>query len=554
MANRRLSVNSIREILRLSFACELSGRQIAASLGLSRSAVWECIRRAHAAKLTWPLPDNLDEATLYALLYPPADPATEKPKPDCSYIFSELKRKGMTLSLLWEEYKQQNHDGYQYTQFCEIYRQWLKKTTLVMRQEHKAGQKAFSDFSGGKLKIIDPHTGEVRMCPLFVCALGASNFTFVRLFESETAEAWCTGQARAFEYFSGCPELVVPDNPRAVISKACPYEPDVHPDFLLLAQHFDVAVVPARVRRPKDKAKVEAAVGLATRWILARLRNHTFFSLAEANIAIEALLEDLNNRPFKKIPGSRRSLFEAVEKQKLSPLPVNKYEYTHIERVRVRKDYHVEIENCFYSVPHQLVGHQVEARISKDIIEILFKGRRVASHPKASRSGDVRRVEEHMPSNHRAYNGCTPERFFIWARKVGLSTESFVQELFARKKTPELAYRACFGLTRLAKLHGDDRVEGACQRATALGSYSYKTVKLILQNNMDCTPLPASELPQQLQIIHRNIRGADYYIPKQEKVNADSSDTRNTEKSETARNGEGPGESASDTRPEQSAI
>jgi len=547
-------VNSIREILRLSFSCGLSRRQIAASLGLSRSAVGECVRRAYAAKLTWPLPEKLDEATLFALLYPPTDPVSEKPKPDCAYIFSELKRKGMTLSLLWEEYKQRNPDGYMYTQFCEIYRQWLKKTTLVMRQEHKAGHKAFSDFSGGKLRITDPHTGEVKMCPLFVSVLGASNFTFVRLFESETAEAWCTGQARAFEYFGGCPEMVVPDNPRAVISRACPYEPDVHPDFLLLAQHFNVAVVPARVRRPKDKAKVEAAVGLATRWILARLRNQTFFSVAEANRAIEALLEDLNNRPFKKIAGCRRSLFEAVEKQRLSPLPPNRYEYTHIERCRVRKDYHVEIENCFYSVPNQLVGHRVEARISKATVEILFKGRRVASHPKASRPGDVQRVEEHMPASHRAYNGCTPERFFKWAHKVGTSTEDFVKELFARKKAPELAYRACFGLVRLAKLHGDERLEGACQRAAALGSYAYKTVKLILQNNMDCRPLPTAELPQQLHIVHRNIRGAGYYIPKEEKNDADTSDTGNSKKSEVARNGESAGDAASDARSEQSAI
>jgi len=548
-------VSSIREILRLSFYCHLSGRQIADSLGISRSAVWECLRRASAAKLTWETAEPLDEAALFVMLYPPpTDAACEKPPPDCTHIYAELKRKGMTLSLLWEEYKQENPEGYQYTQFCDIYRQWQKKTTLVMRQEHKAGQKAFSDFSGGKLRITNPHTGEVMDCPLFVSVLGASNYTYARLFESESAEAWCTGQAKAFEYFQGCPEIVVPDNPRAVISKACPYEPDVHPDFLLLAQHFGVAVVPARVRKPKDKAKVEAAVGLATRWILARLRNETFFSMAEANLAIEVLLEDLNNRPFKKIAGTRRTLFESIEKQKLSPLPPNKYEYTHLEKARVRNDYHVEIENCFYSVPHNLVGQRVEVRISKETVEILFKGRRVASHAKCSRPGDVRRIEGHMPAAHRAYNGYTPDRFFRWAQTVGTSTESFVRELFARKKVPELAYRASFGLMRLAKLHGDDRLEGACQRATAIGSYAYKTVKLILQNNMDCTPLPAVDLPQQLQIVHRNIRGAQYYTRKKENQHAHPSDAGSSQKSETTRNGESSGNTTPDSGPQQPAI
>ena len=469
-------------------------------------------------------------------------------------MFAELKRKGMTLSLLWEEYKRENPNGYQYTQFCEIYRQWLKHTTLVMRQEHKAGQKAFSDFSGGRLPIINPGTGEVSLCPLFVCTLGASNFTFAELFEGETTEAWCTGQARSFEYFQGCPEMVVPDNPRAVVSKACPYEPEVHPDFLLLAQHFNVAVVPARVRRPRDKAKVEAGVGLATRWILARLRNRTFFSIAEANAEIRILLEELNNKPFKKIPGSRRSLFEDIEKQRLAPLPPNRYEYAHIERARVRKDYHVEIGGCFYSVPHQLVGQRIEARITKTTVEILFKGRRVASHPVGSRPGDVRRIESHLPSAHRAYNGYTPDRFYSWALTIGPSTHNYVQELFTRRKVPELAYRSSFGLMRLGKTHGAARLEGACQRASALASYSYKTVRLILQNNMECAPLPAEELPEQLHIVHPNIRGASYYSSEKENNNAHSSDARESENSETSRHGEGAGSTTPDAGTQQPAI
>jgi transposase len=328
MANRRLSVTSIREILRLRFSLRLSGREIANSLNVSRTAVSECLQRAAAASISWPIPDGIDDEALTAKLYPVSSNSNARPKPDCEYIHQELKKKGVTLSLLWAEYKRDNPDGYQQTSFNAFYRNWLEKSNLVMRQEHHAGRKAFSDFSGGWLPITDSETGEVRPARLFVCALGASSFTYAEPFFSESAEAWCLGQAHAFEYFGGTTEMVVPDNPRAVITKACRYEPDLNPDFLVLAQHFDVAVAPARVRKPKDKAIVEAAVGLATRWIIARLRNHTFFSLAEAAAAVRSLVDDLNDRPFKKLRGTRRSLFESVERDALKPLPRNKYSGT----------------------------------------------------------------------------------------------------------------------------------------------------------------------------------------------------------------------------------
>jgi len=489
---------------------------IAKSLGLSRSAVWECIRRAKAVQLTWPLPEDLSESDLHALLYEPTPAGSERTPPDCDWIFNQLKIKGVTVSLLWEEYKRENPHGYQYTQFSEIYRRWRKKADLVMRQQHKAGHKAFSDFSGGKLRITDPATGEVRLAPLFVCALGASSFTYAEPFFSESAEAWCTGQANAFQYFGGSTEIIVPDNPRAVITRACPYEPDVHSDFLLLAEHFGCAVVPARVRKPKDKAKVESAVGLATRWILARLRHQTFFSLAEAKVAVGKLLQELNDRPFKKLPGCRKSLFESIEKSALKQLPKGKYEYVRVQYAKVNIDYHIEIGKCYYSVPHQLVGKRVEARIGPDAVEIFFNGRRVASHPKTRCPGQARTVDEHMPKTHRAYKDWTPARIKDWASTIGPSTATFVEELMARKKYPELAYRSSLGIIRLAKQHGSDRLEGACQRAIAIGCYSYKNVKLILQNNMDCRPLPAHELPTQLQLIHTNIRGASYYARQRE--------------------------------------
>jgi transposase len=529
---------SIREILRLSFSLNFSGRQIAECLRLSRSAVWECLRRAKAAGLSWPLPEELNDAELLARLYPPELESIDRPKPDCVHICLELKRKGVTLSLLWEEYKRVNHDGYQYTQFCEIYRSWQTRVSLTMRQEHKAGHKAFSDFSGGNLKVVNPSTGEVLLARLFVCSLGASSYTYAELFFGETTEAWCLGQAHAFEYFKGTTELVVPDNPRAVVSKVCRYEPTLNSDFALMAQHFDVGVLPARVRHPKDKATVESGVGVATRWILARLRNHTFFSLAEANTAVSALLDDMNNRPFKKMSGCRRSVFESIDKPALKPLPSNRYEYTHIEYAKVNNDYHIEIDKRFYSIPHQLAGKRVEVRVSCNTIEILFQNKRVASHLVCDHERETKTLDEHMPKAHRAYKDWTPERFHHWASLIGPSTAAFIQTLIESTKHREIAFRAAFGVLRFSKSHGDRRLEGACQRAAAIRSYSYKTVKLILQNNMECKPLQPNEMPTQLRIINTNVRGSDYFAQKKETENADTSDNGKSEESEAIRDGQ----------------
>jgi transposase len=542
MPNRRLSVKSIREILRLAFACHLSGRQIAQSLGLSRAAVQECLRRTKAAGLAWPLPTEIDDAALIDLLYKQTVP-TSRTKPDCEYIHRELKRKGVTLSLLWEEYKREHPDGYQYTQFCDCYRDWRKMTNLTMRQEHKAGKNVFSDFSGGTLDVVDLETGEVRKARLFVCALGASNFTYAEPFYSESAESWCTGQSNAFLYYNGCPEICVPDNPKAVIVHACPYEPDINPDFLLMAEYYGIAVLPARVRKPRDKAKVEAAVLVATRWILARLRNRRFLGLAEAKDAVRKLVDQLNDRQFKKMKGTRRSLFEAIEQPALTPLPAGRYEYTHVAKATVDNSYHIEIGDRAFSVPFHLAGKVVEARITHQTVEIFFNHRRVASHVVDERSKCT--LPEHMPKSHRAYAEWSPVRMKNWASKVGPQTASFVEQILLHSKPIEKGYRSCFGIMRLAKLHGNERMEGACLRAASINSFSYKTVKLILQNNMECRPVP-KEHPQQLKVLHSNIRGADYYS-KEEQNHVDSPHSGQPEDPETPRDGEGIREATSNT-------
>jgi transposase len=501
----------IREVLRLHHSCGVSQKKISKSLGCARSTVAEYLKRAQEAGLSWPLPVELDdEELLEKHLFAPA-PEKTRPQPDCNYIYTELKRKGVTLDLLWQEYKAVHPDGYQITQFCEIYRQWRKTIDLVMRQEHKAGHKAFSDFAGTTLPIVDAGTGEVRFAHLFVCALGASSYTFARLFWNETSESWCNGHALAFSFFHGCPDIVVPDNPKPVITKACPYEPDVNPSFAQMAAHFDVVVIPARVRKPKDKAVVEAAVGVATRWILAALRNRTFFSLAEANDAVQMLLTKLNSRPFKKMPGSRLSRFEEIDKPALKTLTPEKYEFVHIQKASVHiADYHVEFEKCWYSVPFHYRGREVEVRASAHTVEIFLRGKRIACHARHISPGKRTTVREHRPKNHQDYGDWPPERLVRWAAQMGPETKALIEKILGQAEHPEQGYRTCFGILRQAREVGNGRLNAAAGRALAINACSVKSIKSILAHGLESRPLP--ERPPQLTVIHTNIRGTESFF------------------------------------------
>jgi len=504
----------IREILRLHYTCGFGKKKISRSLGCSRQSVSNYIKRAREAGLTWPLPTELDdEDRLEKFLYPKGAeiigvgrPVSNKPQPDCNYIHQELKKKGVTLNLLWEEYKSDHPDGYQLSHFRGIYRQWRKTVNLSMRQNHKAGEKAFSDFAGGTLNITNEMTGEVTAAHMFVCALGASSYTYARLFWSEDSEAWCTGHALAFAFFQGCPEIIVPDNPKPVTTKACPYEPDINPSFNQMANHFAVAVIPARVRKPKDKATVESAVGVATRWILAVLRKRTFFSLPEANKAVAELLEKLNDKPFKKLPGCRRSRYEEIDKPALRPLPVHQYEYMHVKYASVHfADYHVDYEGNWYSAPYQYRGRRIEVRASLNTIEIFLKGKRIASHPRSFNKGNRFTVPEHRPKSHREYGAWPPERMIRWAATIGPEAKCLIEQILQKQQHPELGYRSCLGILRLSKLYGNERLNAACARALAINAYSFKSVNSILKSGLDKCSLP--EKPRQLTLVHENIRG-----------------------------------------------
>jgi transposase len=507
----------IREILRLYLDCKLSHRQIAQSVGVSRSTVAEYLARASGAGLPWPLPHDLDDAALEKMLYPPPlQPPARRPEPDWNYVNSELKRKGVTLLLLWQEYKEQHPEGYQYSQFCDRYRQWRNSVNVTMRLPHHAGEKTFSDFAGAKLKVIDQETGEVRFAHLFVTALGASSYTYAEAFWTEGTESWCLGHVHGFEYFGGAPKFIVPDNPKTTVTRACPYEPELNPTFQEMAAHYGCAVLPARVRRPRDKAKVESAVGVATRWIVARLRNGTFFSLTELNRAIRQLLEDMNTRPFKKLPGSRRTSFESLDGPALKPLPGHVFEIAEIRKARVHIDYHVEFDGHWYSVPYQLARKEVEVRATTSTIEILFRGKRVASHVRSPKKGSFTTVPEHMPKAHRQYLEWSPSRMIQWASSFGPATKEAIERILESKPHPEQGYRRCLGILKLGKLVGSDRLECACQRALATGALSYRSIKSILEHGLDRLPLPAAEFPTQLRIHHENIRGASYFIQKED--------------------------------------
>ena len=382
-------MRKLREVLRLKFETDLSNRRVARSCGVSRPSVAEYLQRFKEAGLSWPQAAEFDDATLERALYPPAPvlPAAERTVPDWAHVHRELRRKGVTLTLLWHEYKAAHPEGFQYSWFCDQYRAWAGKLDVVMRQEHRAGEKLFVDYAGQTVEVVDPRTGEIREAQVFVAVLGASNYTYAEATWTQQLPDWIEAHVRAFEFLGSVPELIVPDNLRSGITKAHRYEPDVNPTYADLANHYGVAVLPARARRPRDKAKAEAGVLLVERWILAVLRHRTFFSLQELNREIARLLERLNARPFKQLPGSRRELFDQFDRPALRPLPAQPYEFAEWKKVLVNIDYHVEVDGHYYSVPYALVRKKLEARFSARTVECFHKGQRVASHPRSYLKG-----------------------------------------------------------------------------------------------------------------------------------------------------------------------
>lgn len=502
----RMNMRMIKDIIRLKYHDNLAHERIAASLSISKGVVAKYLALAGAAGLrAWEDAADLDEVELERRLLG-RDGEHRVVAPDFAAVHLELRRKGVTLTLLWQEYRAA-HAGcrtWGYTQFCEHYKRFAKRLKRSMRQQHRAGEKMFADFAGPTLALADGTRAHV-----FVAAMGASSCTFACAAADQSMRSWLGAMVRALGFFGGVPELIVPDNPRALVAQACRYEPRVNDTVLDFCRHYDCSMLPARPYAPQDKAKVEVAVQLTERWIMARLRHVQLRDLAHADAAIAALLATLNDRPMYRLGVSRTELFAQLDAPALRPLPRSAWQWAMFKTVRVHIDYHVEIEAHRYSVPHALVGVELDARLTDAVVELLHRGRRVACHARSHRRGGFTTLDEHMPAAHRAHRQWTPERLVHWGGQVGPRTGEFVAAILQRFKHPEHGYRSCLGLLSLAKRHGNQRLEAACALALSLGAVQYRHVRDILASGRDLVAPPAQT--DWVSPAHANVRGPGYY-------------------------------------------
>ncbi len=519
MATDRLPMRHIREILRLKWGLKRSHRETARSLGISAGAVASVLSRATAIGLTLEALEELTDDALEQRLYGPKIAGhAPRPLPDPTWIHTELRRAGVTLELLHLEYLQQQPDGYRYSAFCRHYREWLRRQRLSMRQVHKGGDKLFVDYSGKKPEILNPLTGVVRSVELFVAVLGASNYTYAEATETQRSADFIASHGRALEFLTGVPAAIVPDQLKPGVRDACRYEPILQRTYEEWAAHYGTVILPARPAKPRDKAKVEVAVQVAQRWILARLRHETFFSLAALNARIRELLADLNARPMKGYDGrSRRELFARFDQPALRPLPAERFVYTEWRQARVNIDYHIDVERHLYSVPHRLIHQTVDVRLSATTVEVFQRGTRLWVHARQHHPGFTT-IPEHMPHAHRAHLEWSPSRLIQWGATVGPQTAALVEQILASRPHPEQGYRSCLGLLRLAKQYGPERVEVASGRAVAAGARSYRHVEAMLKHGLDRVPLDTTESSSP-RPGHANVRGPASY--QQELPHAD---------------------------------
>lgn len=512
MATERLSMRTIREILRHRWALGRPVRAVAASTGRSVGAIHATERRAKAAGLDWPTIDGMTETALEAALYrrpAVAGPHRSRPLPDCAYLHTERRKPGVTLQLLHVEYLEQHPDGYRYTQFCDLYRAWLRRRRLSMRQVHRAGEKGFVDYAGKRPCVTDPKTGARTPVELFVYALGASSYTYAEATATQQLPDWIASHVRAFAYFGGVPAATVCDQLKSGVTTPCRYEPGVHRLYAELAAHYGTTILPARPAKPRDKPKAEVAVQVAERWIVARLRHETFFTLAALNARIAELLGPLNAKPMRHYGGaSRRDLFVRLDQPALRALPATPFEYAEWTRATVNLDYHIAVEHHAYSVPYALIHERLDVRVTATAVEVFQRGQRVAVHRRSARRGGFTTVAAHMPKSHQAHAEWTPSRFQRWAATIGPQTAALVTAILEARPHPEQGYRSCLGILRLAKRYDSARLEAACARALAAGARSYRHVDAILKRGLDRTT-PTS--PTAPVATHENIRGRDYF-------------------------------------------
>ena len=508
---KELSMRKIREILRLALNCGMGQREISRSCSVSPSTVGNYLTAAQENGLDYAAISQMSDEQLKQVFQSKKTEQKVRPQPDWEEIHQELKRKGVTLQLLWQEYKQIHPDGWQFSRFCEHYNSWKSKLEVSMRQTYKAGEKMFVDYAGQTVPVSERHTGRVQEAQIFIAALGASNYTYSEATWDQKLPNWIGSHVHTFEFLKGVPRILVSDNLKAGVTSPCRYEPDINPTYQEMAAHYGCAVIPARVKKPQDKAKVETAVQIVERWILAALRGRTFFGLPELNQAIRELLRQLNERPFQKLSGSRLSWFEGIDKPALLPLPASPYVFAEWKKAKVNIDYHVELVRHYYSVPYQLVHETVDIRYTAATVEIFHKNNRVASHLRDDTEGRHTTCVEHMPKSHQAHLEWTPSRIISWGRKAGESTAQLMEAIMNSRRHPEQGYRSCLGIMRLGKQYSPERLEAACRRAAAIRGYSYKSVRSILEQGLDKLPLPDPAAQSCADIEHANLRGGEYY-------------------------------------------
>ena len=507
---RELTMRQIRQLIRLDHE-GLGAREIGRRLGLARSTIQDNLQRLRSASLTWQLPSEMTDDALDQKLFrrPGIKPGLrQQTEPDWAYLAREMKRPGVNVTVLWEEWRALHPHGYSYSRFCDLFRQFARRLSPVMRQHHVAGAKLFVDYSGKKLTIVNAATGEIHEAELFVAVLGASNYTYSEATWTQALPDWIGAHVRMFRFYDGVPRLLVPDNLKSGVNKPSFYDPEINRSYAMMAAHYDVGILPARPRKPKDKAKVEAGVRLAQTYILGRLRNQTFFSLHECNAAIRTVLNDLNGRTMRRLGLSRRELFESVECSALRPLPGTDWEYAEWRLARVAPDYHVEAQGFFYSVPHALIRQEVDVRITRHMIEVFHRGKRVAVHQRRYFGRRHGTEPDHMPSSHRRYAQWTPVRFRRWAKSIGPQTETLVIAILANRPHPEQGFRTCLGVLKLYRALATERAESVSARAVAVGAFNYKSIGSILANNLDRTPPTTTS---GVVIEHANVRGKDYF-------------------------------------------
>ena len=515
MAQRRIPLKRVKEALRLHYECGLSLRKTAQALSISRPVLTEYLEQCKTLCITYEKAQQMSDDELIACFSgnAPQDPRLEYLLPVFPHYAKELSKVGVTRYLLWEEYRVKNPDGYSYSQFCYHFQKWNDNQELYMRIEHTAGDKLYVDFAGKKIDIVNPATGEIRSAEIFVAALGASKLIYAEAVWTQKKHDFITAQVHALQYIGGVPRAIVPDCLKSAVTKAHRYEPDINPEYQDFASHYETTILAARPYKPKDKALVEGAVRIIYQRIYAPLRNRTFHSLEDLNRAIREYLEVLNNRPLQMYGISRWELFHEIEKEALSPLPVEDYTIRHFNKLKVHFNYHVYLseDKHYYSVPYQHRGKHVEVRYTATIVEIYLNNGRIAIHKRNYRKFSYTTVRDHMPPGHAFVDDWSAEKFTRWARNTGVYAAEVIERILCGKEHPEQGYKVCLGILNLRKEHGKDRLNGACKRALYLDSLSLKVIKNILQNGLE-NMKDDSVSGRRLEMFHHeNIRGSEYY-------------------------------------------